>query len=147
VGVRADILNWYLFPLTAGLVGLALLAIGWRASQRNGYGPVILATLAAIVLLSGKFLLNDPAAVYSGSVLFVMASVWNVLPRHAVRLIAKKSHEEYSDSRIGWSPLWKTQLRGRSLASPQTMPSRGSPTAAMLNTDYENGLSKYSTSS
>ena len=60
VGVRADILNRYPFPLTAGLVGLALPAIGWRASQRNGYGPVILATLASIVLLTEKFLLNDP---------------------------------------------------------------------------------------
>ena len=99
VGVRADILNRYLFPLTAALVGLGLLAIGWRARQRNGYGPVIMATLASTGLLSGKFLLRDPAVFYSGLVLFGIASVWNVLPRRAIPLIAMPSHESVWDGR------------------------------------------------
>ena len=99
VGVRVDILNRYLFSITAGLVAIALLAMGWRAKQRNGYGPVIVATLAATVLLSGKFLLRDPAVFYLGLFLFGMASVWNVAPRRLIRLIATASHKSAWDRR------------------------------------------------
>ena len=93
VGMRADILNRYLFPLTAGLMAVALLAMGWHANHRNGYGPVILAALASTALLSGKFLVKDPIVFYLGLGFFGLASVWNVMPRRVIRLIATPSHK------------------------------------------------------
>lgn len=71
----------YLLPLTAGFLLLSLLALGWRATQRRGYGPLILGLGASAVLLIGKFVFDSDTVMYAGMAVLVAASLWNAWPR------------------------------------------------------------------
>lgn len=71
----------YLLPLTAAFLLLSLIALGWRARQRRGYGPLFLGLAASAVLLFGKFAFESDAAMYSGMAILVAASLWNAWPR------------------------------------------------------------------
>lgn len=66
-----------LLPVIIVLFILALLALGYRARSRRGYGPLGLGTGAAGVVLAGKFVLEVDLVVYAGLALFLAASVWN----------------------------------------------------------------------
>lgn len=71
----------YLLPtVIAGLV-LAIGVLGLRASERRGYGPMALGSVAAIAIVLGKFALEQPGIFYTGIVVLVAASVWNAWPR------------------------------------------------------------------
>lgn len=71
----------YLLPLTVFSLGLAVAALGLRASRRRGYGPLAVGVLAAAVLVLGKFVLDSNVAVYGGLAALVAASVWNSWPK------------------------------------------------------------------
>lgn len=71
----------YLLPLTAALLLLALIALGWRAQRRRAYGPLFLGLAASAVLLVGKFAFDSDAAMYAGMAVLVAASLWNAWPR------------------------------------------------------------------
>jgi len=71
----------WLLPLTAGALLLALVGLGYRARRRRGFGPLILGAAAAGAILVGKFVLGIDAAVYTGTVLLVGASLWNSWPK------------------------------------------------------------------
>lgn len=71
----------YLLPLTIGFLAFALAALGYRASRRRGYGPVLLGTMASAVVLVGKFRYDSDPAMYAGLAALVMASLWNTWPR------------------------------------------------------------------
>lgn len=71
----------YLLPLIAVLLGLALLALGFRARRRRGYGPLALGALAAAAILLFKFAYPSAPLVYVGLAGLVAASVWNAWPR------------------------------------------------------------------
>lgn len=73
--------NPYLFPLTALFLTLAVASLGFRAKRRRGYGPLIVGTVAALVLLIGKFLFASEAALYGGIALLTAASLWNSWPQ------------------------------------------------------------------
>jgi hypothetical protein len=68
--------------MTAALLSFALGAIAFRASQRNGYGPFLLGSLAAAAVLLGKFVWESKPTVYGAFGLLVIASLWNAWPRH-----------------------------------------------------------------
>lgn len=70
----------YQLPLTAGFLTLAVGGLAIRARQRRGYSPVFLGTVAALVLLIGKFAYASQPAVYAGIVLLLAASLWNSWP-------------------------------------------------------------------
>lgn len=70
----------YLLPLTAGFVGISVLALAWRAKNRHGYGPFLVGALAAAAILIGKFAFDSDVAMYAGIVLLAAASVWNAWP-------------------------------------------------------------------
>lgn len=70
----------YLLPLTGVFLGLALIALGYRAKERRGYGPLALGAGAAALTLLGKFALASSAALYSGLALLIGASIWNAWP-------------------------------------------------------------------
>lgn len=74
----------YLFPLTASFLVLSLIALGWRAQQRRGYGPLLLGIAASTLLLIGKFVFDSETAMYAAIALLVAASAWNAWP-HARR--------------------------------------------------------------
>lgn len=73
----------YLLPLTVAFLVLALAAILFRARNRRGYRPFVLAVLAASGVLLGKFVWDSRATVYIAIGLLVVASLWNTWPRTA----------------------------------------------------------------
>lgn len=71
----------YLLPLTATFLGLALLALGFRASTRRGYRPLVLGITSAFAILAFKFVYPAPSLVYAGLLGLVAASAWNAWPK------------------------------------------------------------------
>ena len=71
----------FLFPLTALFLALTLLALGYRASNRRGFAPLVLGSLGASVVLVGKFFFDSDTALYVGIALLVGASLWNAWPK------------------------------------------------------------------
>lgn len=71
----------YLFPLTAAFLLLSLIALGWRAPRRRGYGPLWLGLAASAGLLAGKFAFDSDTAMYAGMAVLVAASLWNAWPQ------------------------------------------------------------------
>lgn len=70
-----------LFALTAAFLAIALFFLGYRASSRRGFGPLVLGLCASVVLLTGKFYFESDAAMFSGVGLLMVASLWNSWPR------------------------------------------------------------------
>lgn len=73
----------YLLPLTAMFLALSLGLLAYRAPARRGYRPLLLGAVAGAVLLVGMFIYDSEAALYSGVVLLIAASLWNAWPRAA----------------------------------------------------------------
>lgn len=82
MGIGFANLNPYLLPLTALFLFLAIASLGFRARSRRGYGPFALGTVAAIIVVVGKFILMHDATMYGGIILLMGASLWNSWPRH-----------------------------------------------------------------
>ncbi len=73
----------YLLPLTVAVLAVTAAALGFRASQRQGYGPLYVGLLASAAILIGKFYFDAAHALYTGIALLIGASVWNSWPRRA----------------------------------------------------------------
>ncbi len=71
----------YLFPLTAAFLFASLMALGWRAPRRRGYGPLWSGLAASVVLLAGKFRFDSDFAMYAAMAVLIAASLWNAWPR------------------------------------------------------------------
>jgi len=71
----------YLLPLTAAFLVLALAAMLFRAKNRRGYGPFLLAVFAASGVLLGKSVWDSRLTVYGAIGPLVIASLWNTWPR------------------------------------------------------------------
>jgi hypothetical protein len=84
LGLGSLISTKYLLPLTIAFLAITAAALGFRASQRHGYGPLWLGLAAAAVVLTGKFYFDAAQAAYVGVGLLVVASVWNSWPRRGV---------------------------------------------------------------
>jgi hypothetical protein len=84
VGLGFLVSAQYLLLLTVVFLAGTVLALGFRASHRHGYGPLWLGLAAAVVILIGKFYFDVPQAVYAGVGLLIIASVWNSWPRRVV---------------------------------------------------------------
>lgn len=81
VGLGSLISAVYLLPLTAMFLGLALGALAFRASKRNGLGPFLVGLVAAIGVLLGKFVWESNPVIYSAVGVLLVASLWNAWPR------------------------------------------------------------------
>ena len=73
----------WLFPLTAVFLLVAVVALGFRARRRRGFGPFFVGLGAAAIVLGGKFGFESDLAMYAGLGLLVAASIWNTWPRRA----------------------------------------------------------------
>ena len=71
----------YLFPLTVFCLAVALFSLGLRSRMRRGFGPLILGSGAALIILTGKFIFVWKAATYVGLILLFAASIWNLWTR------------------------------------------------------------------
>ena len=72
----------YLLPISALLLAISLVALGYRAGSRRGYGPLAVGAVAAGIVLFGKFKWESALAVYAGVALLVVSSLWNAWPRN-----------------------------------------------------------------
>lgn len=70
----------YLLPLIVAFLILAVGSLAISAPKRHGYGPFWMAVGGSALLLSGKFLFAQNAAVYGGIGLLIAASLWNAWP-------------------------------------------------------------------
>ena len=82
----------YLLPLTGVFLLIAVAALAYRASTRRGYLPAVFGTLAAGVILVGKFQFESNLLMYAGLALLVLASIWNNWPAGAKPLVQLKSN-------------------------------------------------------
>jgi len=71
----------YLLPFTLAFLAISLGTLGFKASSRRGYGPLLLGLAAGLILITGKFGFNSDDAMYFGLGLLVAASLWNTWPR------------------------------------------------------------------
>lgn len=71
----------YLAAATIGLVALALFGLGFRATERRGYSPLVLGASSAAVLCVGKLGMDSDFALYVGAAGLVAASLWNLIPK------------------------------------------------------------------
>jgi len=74
----------WLFPLTAVFLLIAVVALGFRARRRRGFGPFVVGLGASAIILVGKFRFESDPAMYAGLGLLVAASIWNTWPRRAI---------------------------------------------------------------
>ncbi len=81
LGFLVDV-RW-LLPLTAIFLLVAILALGFRARRRRGFGPFVVGLVASAIVLVGKFGFESDLAMYAGLGLLVAASIWNTWPRRA----------------------------------------------------------------
>ena len=75
----------YLLLLTAAFLSITLASLGFRASRRNGYGPLWMGIFASAIILGGKFYFELPQLTFAGLGLLVAASVWNSWPQCAAK--------------------------------------------------------------
>ena len=75
----------YLLPLTGLFLVMALVALGYRAAGRRGYGPLAVGVGAATAIMIGKFALASSAILYLGLAFLIGASIWNTWPLRAAR--------------------------------------------------------------
>lgn len=72
-----------LLALTIVLFGVAIASFTYHAKRRHGYGPAVLGSGAAALILMGKFALEASPLWYAGAILFLGAALWNAWPRRS----------------------------------------------------------------
>lgn len=70
----------YLLPLMTVFLGVALLALGYKADLRRGFGPLLVGVISTTTILAGKFAFSSDAVLYAGLVGLAGAAVWNAWP-------------------------------------------------------------------
>ena len=81
MGLGFAINSQWLLSLTVVFLLIALAALFYRAPERRGYRPFVLASLAAIALLIAKFQLENNVLMYSAIAVFLGAGIWNAWPK------------------------------------------------------------------
>ena len=83
VGLGFLISTKYLLALTITFLLIALAALAYRAKQRRGYGPFVLGIAGVLAVLISKFDLESNPVTFTGIVVLVVASAWNMWPPQA----------------------------------------------------------------
>src|SRR5215469_11360146 len=84
VGLGFLISTKYLRPLTVALLIFTLGVLAYHGKQRGRHGPLALGIVGAGAVLIGKFDLQSNWVTFTGIVVLVVASAWNVWPLPAV---------------------------------------------------------------
>lgn len=71
----------YLAPLTVLFMAAAVAPMGFGVKQRQGYGPLALGLISAVVVVMGKFVFDSDIAMYAGLFFLIAATAWNIWPR------------------------------------------------------------------
>lgn len=71
----------FLIPITGAALLLALASLAWRARSRQGYGPLALGIVGAVLLIVGQFVNGNLPTTVIGATALLVAALWNVWPR------------------------------------------------------------------
>lgn len=73
----ADFIDYtpYLLPLTAIFLLVTLAAFAYRVRERRGFWPFAVGSVAAVIVLIGKFAFDSDVALNAGITLLVAASL------------------------------------------------------------------------
>lgn len=63
----------YLVPITIGFLAVALVALGFRAKRRRGFGPLAIGSVGSAAVPLGKFWANSIVATCGGVIVLVTA--------------------------------------------------------------------------
>jgi hypothetical protein len=85
VGLGFLISTKYLLALTIALFILTLAVLAFHAKQRRRYEPFALGIIGAMAVLIGKFGVESNAVTFTGIVVLVVASAWNMWPLPTVK--------------------------------------------------------------
>ena len=77
----------YLLPLMAGLLGVALVTLGYKARVRRGFAPLSVGILSAAAILAGKFFIGSDLLLYLGLAGLMGTAVWNAWPLKESRAV------------------------------------------------------------
>src|SRR5438876_10938794 len=66
VGLGFLVGTTYLIPITSAFLILTLAVLGFRATQRRGFGPFLIGIVASAAVLIGKFYLDSTPITYGG---------------------------------------------------------------------------------
>ena len=83
VGLGFLIGTAYLLPITSAFLVLTLAILGFGATKRRGFGPLLAGAFGSAAVLIGKFYLESNPIMYGGVGLLVVASMWNASLRRA----------------------------------------------------------------
>lgn len=70
----------YLMPITVVALLMAVSMLGVKARRRHGFGPLVLGSIAALIIVLAKFAAGLDLLTYGGGALLIAASVWNAWP-------------------------------------------------------------------
>ena len=71
----------WIIPLMIIFLSISLFAMGHRARQRHGFGPLTAGIVATIFMFIGKFVWPLGWLLYIGVGMLLIASIWNTWPR------------------------------------------------------------------
>ncbi len=100
VGLGFLISTKYLLTLTIAFLILTFGALAYHAKQRRGYGPFGLGIVGAVAVLIGKFDLESNPVTFTGIVVLVVASAWNMRPLPAVESCSCNSKNGHVTTRV-----------------------------------------------
>ena len=75
----------YLLPLMTAFLSVALLALGYKANVRRGFGPLLIGVVSAAAILAGKFTFSSDIVLYAGLVGLTGAALWSAWPIKKMR--------------------------------------------------------------
>lgn len=81
----------FLLPVTAILLVISLISLGWKAGQRRGYLPLMSGVVASFLVLGGKFYFDTAWIFYAGIIMLLWASLWNLWPTQKACYACRKN--------------------------------------------------------
>jgi hypothetical protein len=100
VGLGLLVSTRYLLHLTVALLILTAGVLAYHAKQRRRYGPFLLGIAGAAAVLIGKFHLESNPVTFTGIVVVVVASAWNLWPLPAVESCSCHSKNGNAKTRV-----------------------------------------------
>lgn len=70
----------YFFLILVMLLGTSLVSLGYKATVRRGYVPLMLGLLGSLTILAGKWFEAPSVFQWSGAAALIAASIWNAWP-------------------------------------------------------------------
>ena len=100
VGLGFLISTKYLLPLTVALLIFTLGVLAYHGKQRGRHGPFALGIVGAVAVMIGKFDLESNPVTFTGIVVLVVTSAWNMWPLPAVESCSSNSKNGNVTTRV-----------------------------------------------